>query len=223
MEAIVFAKPPRPGEAKSRLAEAIGDHAAASFAEAALIDTINRLRAVDGLRVSLSTSRLVNDWPAEVRDIAHRLQPPGDLGHKMAEAIEYGLTRDSKVMLWGADAPHFAPECPTGVERALEEVDVVLCPAQDGGFYALGTRVSLTGLFGEIPWGSATVCDQTCRALECAGLSVRLLYPNFDIDYSDDLKRLFELLALSPGLAPEVERWFHRWVNEHQLGLGWPK
>ena len=222
MEAVIFAKPPMPGEAKSRLARAIGEEAAAAFARAALTDTITRLQSYDGVNVSLSTSRQSSDWPQEALLIPQRLQPPGDLGLKMSEAVDNALSQHSKVMLWGADAPHFQPECPFGVRDALEQTDVVLCPASDGGFYALGARVSLNGLLTGIEWSTDQVCRLTRQACESAGLSVRLLYSNFDVDHVSDLQRLIELVEANPGRVPEVERWLSQWRNERHLGLGWP-
>jgi len=222
MEAVIFAKPPLPGEAKSRLAAAIGEQAAAAFARAALIDTITRLQSYDGLDVSLSTSRPSRDWPEEALSIPQRLQPAGDLGLKMSEAVDNALSQSSMVMLWGADAPHFEPECPLEVRDALGQTDVVLCPASDGGFYALGSRVSLNGLLTDIEWSTDQVCRLTRQACENAGLSVRLLYPNFDVDHVSDLERLVTVVDSNPGRVPEVERWLSQWRNEQHLGLGWP-
>ena len=222
MEAVIFAKPPLPGEAKSRLAQAIGEEAAAAFARAALIDTITRLQSYDGVNVSLSTSRQSGDWPREALLIPQRLQPRGDLGLKMSEAVDNALSHHTKVMLWGADAPHFESVCPLGVRDALDQTDVVLCPASDGGFYALGARVSLNGLLTGIEWSTDQVCRLTKQACENVGLSVRLLYPNFDIDHVSDLERLVTLLDANPGRVPQVERWLSQWRNEHHLGLGCP-
>ena len=64
----------------------------------------------------------------------------------MSDAIDRALQSTDKVTLWGADAPHFEPGCAEGIRLALNEVDTVLCPSEDGGFYALGSRVSLKGL-----------------------------------------------------------------------------
>ena len=223
MEAVIFAKPPVAGEVKSRLAAGIGEVAAASFARAALIDTIIRLQYFEPLTVTLSTSRQSVDWPMEAKALTQRLQPPGDLGAKMVEAVDHGLSNHGKVTLWGADAPHFEPACPLGVHEALDEVDVVLCPASDGGFYALGSRVSLRGLLDGIRWSTETVCEETRERCQRAGLSVRLLYPNFDIDHVSDLEKLKRIVELHPGRVPHVERWLAQWRNEQHLGLGCPK
>ncbi len=223
MEAVIFAKPPRPGEVKSRLAEAIGPQAAAGFAEAALIDTIERLNRVPGLELVLSTSRVDEGWPTVAQALSQRLQPAGDLGKKMSDAIDRALQSADKVTLWGADAPHFEPGCAEGIRLALDEVDTVLCPSEDGGFYALGSRVSLDGLLEGLPWGTSEALASTRNALGNAGLSVRLLYPNFDIDRVDDLHKLEVLVAKNPGRVPAVERWISQWRDEAHLGLGCPK
>ena len=203
MEAVIFAKPPLPGEAKSRLARAIGEQAAAAFARAALIDTITRLRSYDGLNVNLSTSRQSERLASRSSPDTSTLAATGDLGLKMTEAVDNALSHHSKVTLWGADAPHFESACPLGVRDALDDTDVVLYPASDGGFYALGTRVSLDGLLTGIGWSTDQVCRLTQQACEGAGLSVRLLYPNFDIDHVNDLERLVTLLDACPGRYPK--------------------
>ena len=223
MEAVIFAKPPHPGEVKSRLASAIGPRAAATFARAALVDTIERLARVPGVALSLSTSRLDDAWPAVARDLPKRLQPRGDLGLKMSDAVEHALRMADKVSLWGADTPHFEPGCPEAISSALDEVDVVLCPSEDGGFYALGSRVSLGGLLEGLPWSTRRALSTTQQAVEKAGFSVRLIYPNFDVDRVDDLHKLEALVAEHPGRVPAVEQWISQWRDETHLGLGCSK
>ena len=66
------------------------------------------------------------------------------------------------------------------------------------------------------------MCRLTRQACEGAGLSVRLLYSNFDVDHVSDLERLIKLVEANPGRVPEVERWLSQWRNERHLGLGWP-
>ena len=144
MEAVIFAKPPRPGEVKSRLAEAIGPQAAASFAEAALVDTIERLGQVPGLELVLSTSRLDDNWPAVAQALPQRLQPAGDLGKKMSDAIDRALQSTDKVTLWELFA--FRAGCAEGFAALNGLIRSSVLPRMAA--FTLGSRVSQVCLRG---------------------------------------------------------------------------
>ena len=99
----------------------------------------------------------------------------------MTDAIDRALQSTDKVTLWGADAPHFEPGCAEGIRLALNEVDTVLCPSEDGGFYALGSRVSLKGLLEGLPWSTSKALASTQEALvqcwlECPAALPKLRY-----------------------------------------------
>ena len=80
------------------------------------------------------------------------------------------------------------------VREFLATSDVVLGPAEDGGYYAIGLREA-HDVFRGVAWSSATVLDETLRRAQDLGLSVGFLEPGFDVDEPEDLERLRQLLA----------------------------
>ena len=114
---------------------------------------------------------------------------------------------------------HILARFAEGIRLALNvEVDTVLCPSEDGGFTALGKGFSQRFARGAALSTSKALAS-TQEALVNAGLSVRLFYPNFDIDRIDDLHKLEVLVANDPGRVPAVEQWISQWRDEAHLGL----
>jgi glycosyltransferase A (GT-A) superfamily protein (DUF2064 family) len=85
--------------------------------------------------------------------------------------------------------------------EALNEADVVLGPADDGGYYLIAMRKP-NDVFSGVPMSTSVVTQRTIELAERQGLSVRLLEPLFDIDELPDLLRLAQLLEADSTLAP---------------------
>jgi len=72
---------------------------------------------------------------------------------------------------------------------ALDEVDVVLGPSEDGGYVLIGARRVLPGMLADVAWGTEKALSQTCDRLTQAGLSFRLLPQRWDVDEPEDWHR----------------------------------
>lgn len=186
----VFAKWPAPGRAKTRLG--LDPDLAARVARAFLLDTLSCLAGVPARRV------LVFSPPEAEIDFASLVGPgyllvpqaDGDLGRRLETFIGAELAAGSgKVVVVGADSPTL----PVGlVERAiasLDEADLVIGPATDGGYYLLGcTR--LPPVFAGVRWSSAEVLSDTVARLSDPGWRLALLPPWYDVDTPDGLAML---------------------------------
>jgi len=117
------------------------------------------------------------------------LQRGGDLGERMYHALAQGLSRGSAVVLVGSDCPGLCEQYLAEAFSALEDADVVLGPAQDGGFVLIGCRQVRDGMLNGISWGRGEVLKQTLRQLATRGLSVALLTELYDVDTPADLQR----------------------------------
>ena len=76
------------------------------------------------------------------------------------------------------------------VEEAFEELseaDVVIGPAEDGGYYLFALKRPVRELFEDIPWSTSNVLNRTLDAAHELGLNVRTLKTLKDIDTVDDL------------------------------------
>ena len=83
--------------------------------------------------------------------------------------------------------------------------DVVLAPAEDGGYALIGARRVTPAVFAGVTWGSEGVLAETRANLAGAGLRVRLLPAVWDVDRPEDLERL-----RSRPLALVVPRYVRR-------------
>ncbi|HLG76575.1 MAG TPA: TIGR04282 family arsenosugar biosynthesis glycosyltransferase, partial [Ktedonobacteraceae bacterium] len=103
----------------------------------------------------------------------------------------------------GSDSPYISQAIINQARQALQEVDVVLGPAEDGGYYLIGMREP-HDVFGGIPMSTSVVLTMTLEKVRHLGLSVRLLEPLFDVDELPELQRLAMLLQVRPELAPHT-------------------
>jgi glycosyltransferase A (GT-A) superfamily protein (DUF2064 family) len=96
------------------------------------------------------------------------------------------------------------------VERAVDLLtnsDVVIGPAEDGGYYLIGLRQKHPGLFSDIAWSSSRVAAQTLERAATLGLTAARLPPWYDVDTPADLERLrAELVSLPPDVVPHTRR-----------------
>jgi len=108
----------------------------------------------------------------------------------MHHALRDALRRHRRAIIVGADAPALTAADLRRAQRLLRGTDVVLAPAEDGGYALIGARRVSSPVFGDVEWGSARVLAQTLRNLTRAGLSYRLLRAVWDVDRPEDLDRL---------------------------------
>jgi glycosyltransferase A (GT-A) superfamily protein (DUF2064 family) len=93
-------------------------------------------------------------------------------------------------LLIGTDCPALTPEHLRAAADALCEHEVVLIPAEDGGYVLIGMRAPQPGLFSDMTWSTDTVLAETRQRIARLGLSVRELETLFDVDRPEDLARL---------------------------------
>jgi hypothetical protein len=189
--AFVFAKPPRPGVSKTRLARGVGAEVAAALAAAFLADTVAGLRS-HGYDVRIATTE--PDHPFDL-DAPTVDQGGGDLGARLARVTALGLAEAPRVVLCGADSPGLPPERLVMLDALGTDAGFV--PAADGGFVALSLGRSQPDAFTGVTWSTAGTCAQLARHLRAAGLTVASTAPWFDIDRPEDLARFRATVPIS--------------------------
>ena len=198
---VIFAKAPIPGEAKTRLIPAIGAERAAML-HAALVERALETASFTGHDVELcctpDASHSFFQQCVEDFDCTLSEQRDGDLGVRMLAAMEDVLADFDFVVIVGADCPSVTPKHVKQAIAALVEHDVVLTPAEDGGYVLIAARRVGTSMFDGINWGSGSVLAQQRKALKIAGLSFVELETLWDVDRPEDLVRL---QTLTPPLA----------------------
>ena len=196
---IVFARTPVPGQVKTRLLSRLTPEQASLLHAAMIEDTAEASARFPGRRVILfseETPRL------DLAGMETGRQSGGDLGTRLARAIEDGFAAGARqVVVLGSDTPHLPPERLEQALAALARADLVLGPAEDGGYYLIALRRFAAAIFEGVEWGGPTVLEQTRSAAARAGFSVALLEPFFDLDEWKDLQRLKQLSG-----APRTRR-----------------
>jgi len=192
-----MAKHPAPGLVKSRLAAVVGADAAAQLYRAFVLDLADRLHeaGIDPLWAVWPPDAPFEQLLPEARRCA---QQGTDLGERMAN-VARGLFGGgaSGVVFLGADVPHVDLDVVRLAMDTLQQRrhEVVLGPADDGGYYLLGLARFVPELFREIAWGGPQVLAMTEARLVDLGVPYRLTAPGFDLDELADLQRLTKLLA----------------------------
>ncbi|TGN07160.1 TIGR04282 family arsenosugar biosynthesis glycosyltransferase [Leptospira ilyithenensis] len=186
---IIFAKNPRLGKVKTRLAEGLGEILALEV-------YIELLRITDHIIRSLPVTKYIY-WDGGIpenqnyfsEDCIHRKQVNGDLGLKMGEAFSEVLKEHSLVCIIGTDCPYLSSEILVNAyENLAGKADYVIGPALDGGYYLLGLKKVFTGLFQDMVWSTDKVYETTVKRGENLNLSSYILRELGDIDSLNDYK-----------------------------------
>ncbi|MSO84826.1 MAG: glycosyltransferase [Rhodospirillales bacterium] len=137
---ILFARAPRFGAVKSRLARDIGPLTAWMFHRLALQAMFLRLGRDRRWRtwIALTPDRAVSIpfRPRPPRGATTLAQGPGDLGARMARALAHPPT--GPAVLVGGDVPGIRPAHIAEAFRRLGAHDAVFGPAADGGYWLVG-------------------------------------------------------------------------------------
>ncbi len=205
---VIFAKAPRPGMVKTRLADLLGAEGAAGLHARLVKRTLETARAAGFRRIELRGAPDCGDpffrFCAGHYGVMLASQAPGDLGARMMAAFESTLAAHSRVLLVGSDCPALTARHLRQAERALRDgADAVLVPCEDGGYALIGlTRVDAK-LFSGIAWGSGSVMAETRERLRQLGWTWRELETLWDVDRPEDYDRLIgsNLLSGSPLAA----------------------
>ena len=215
---LVFAKAPRPGRVKTRLARDVGpDRAALLYRRMgrAVVDAVRD--GPFGVTICFDPEDAeaeMREWLDEDAGVAAPLewepQGEGDLGARMERALRRSLSSAERVCLIGTDAPDVDATLVMDAFDALSHADVVLGPATDGGYYLIGVRAPAPSLFRQVPWSTPDVFTCTVERARQAGLTVQTLPELRDVDTVADLAHLpRELLTESrshgagePGANP---------------------
>ena len=183
----IFAKPPRPGLSKTRLAATVGTEDAARLAAAFLADTVE-LALSTGAEVVLATTD-----PAASLDLAAAIprwdQGEGDLGDRIERVLQRALREAPWAIALGADSPGLPAQALYDAIDGLRRGRAVLGPCVDGGFYLLGLPRVPEGLLRAVPWSTERAAAVTLQALADRGLAPQQMLRWFDIDVSADLGR----------------------------------
>ncbi|MHA7131449.1 TIGR04282 family arsenosugar biosynthesis glycosyltransferase [Algoriphagus namhaensis] len=183
---ILFQKNLIPGQVKTRLAKTLGDTQA--------LDIYSKLVNYTHLVVSKAEAKVVVFFSDEIDpkiEFEARLQEGKDLGEKMKNAFQWAFDASfSRVLILGTDCADLRVTHLQQAFVALEDVDAVLGPAQDGGYYLLGLSKFYPSIFEGISWSSDQVFEQTSAKLKEQKAQLETLETLYDVDEEQDWERV---------------------------------
>ncbi len=188
---IVFLKAPRPGQVKTRLAADLDGEAAAGIYRMLVGRTLGRVEGLGDVELRYTP----DDAEAEVevegwrRQAGWRLRPQGagDLGERLGRALAEAFGEGAgRVVVVGTDCPWLEASDVGDAFAALGRSDVVMGPAEDGGYWLLGMDRARPELLRGIPWSTPGVYEATLQRAREAGLRVAELRRLRDVDTLED-------------------------------------
>ncbi len=197
---VLFAKAPIPGQVKTRLCPPLSPDEAASLHGSFVLDGLERSKnAIQQGKLALD--RFVACAPSadhvffkilgERHGVGLLDQVGDDLGTRMHQASVALFGRGyRRIVMLGTDLPSLPLTIYREALALLDRHDVVLGPAEDGGYYAIGLTRPMPELFQGIPWSTADVLTRTVAKAEALGLKVAYLSRWRDVDTLDDLQAL---------------------------------
>ena len=206
---IVFTRYPEPGVAKTRMIPKLGAKGAALLQRQMTEHIMSRVSELCGLnplpveiRYEGGSEKLMAEWLGTGFAYCH--QGSGDIALRMERALQEAFERGCETaVIIGSDIPDITADIMQKAFEALKQRDLVLGPADDGGYYLVGVqretfRHLYPQLFSDINWGTESVLPQTLGIAQKLGLNYFLLDTLRDVDRPEDLSVWYHASDLEP-------------------------
>ena len=195
---LIFCKAPIAGQVKTRLQPALTAEQAGEAHRQLTRMTLKRAFRQPLCPVMLCCApnaehaffrQCAVDYPLNVTG-----QHGNDLGERMQNAFAEALTHYRQAILIGCDCPSMTADDLRQALTALEHGNnVVISPAEDGGYVLIGLNANQPILFRGMSWGSNSIMAETRRRVNEAGLSLHELEQQWDVDTIEDWMRYLNL------------------------------
>jgi rSAM/selenodomain-associated transferase 2/rSAM/selenodomain-associated transferase 1 len=195
---IVFTRYPEPGTTKTRLIPLIGAEGAAALQRKMTEHTLSQVKRLSTshelaveIRYEGGDKNLMQTWLGQ--DFEYRPQGSGDLGLRMKRSFQDAFRAGAtKAVIIGTDIPDITNVIIQKAFDVLQQKNMALGPAKDGGYYLIGLQKNslskaIPDLFSGINWGTGDVLEKTIEIAKHSGLSFTLLDVLKDVDHPEDL------------------------------------
>lgn len=185
---IIFTRNPEIGKVKTRLAKIIGDEKALTVYNDLLLHTRNETQAIDCDKFVFYDTNIIEEdiWSPEFYQ--KKLQSEGDLGQRMYQAFESLFKMGyQNCIIVGSDLFDLKSIIIETAFKKLLNHDVVIGPAEDGGYYLLGLKKGNPAVFKNKDWGTDSVFAATMSDFKHQKVGVLDILN--DIDTFEDLER----------------------------------
>lgn len=184
---IIFVKNLIAGRVKTRLAVTLGDEKALEIYNRLLKNIHEKIQFLEVEKLIFYSDFLEDDiWEKKV--FKKEIQIGLDLGERMKNAFNKSFIEGYKrAIIIGTDCPGVDQIILKNAFAKLNDFDIVIGPATDGGYYLLGMKKEYSFLFQNIEWSTDVVLQQTIDLCKINQLSYFLLPELSDIDEEKDL------------------------------------
>ena len=191
---IVFARVPKPGHNKTRLIPALGPDKATEvyrFLARSTLAAAGRVRhKLESLKICIffTGGSLDEASTAFGKPFQYAEQCGETLGDRLKFAVSSAFESGAeRVVVIGTDCPELTSDDLEAAFSELENSELVVGPAHDGGYYLIGMNSCQPRLFEEVEWSTNRVFEQTTERAKALGLQVHGLRYLSDIDHPEDL------------------------------------
>ena len=194
---IIFQKNAVVGKVKTRLSVDVGDVVAMEIYQELVRHTHEVCKNVNAQKFLFFSDFIPDDTSEYGQDYQFEVQNGNDLGLRMADAFNTIFSKGyEKITILGTDCGELESRIVAESFELLENCEVVIGPARDGGYYLLGLKKLIVDLFVEIPWSTEKVLFHTMEKLENQSISYELLKILSDVDRIEDWKKLKRKLSV---------------------------
>lgn len=213
---IIMAKVPRAGQVKTRLQPFLNELQCVELAVCFLKDTALKAEKVsENIIVAYSPDGGQNELEQLLAEnIILTKQIGENLGERMQSAIDFAEKKSfSPIIVIGTDSPTFPPEYLQQSINLIEnhQAEVVIGASEDGGYYLIGFRNSVKGIFENVEWSSEKTLAQTVEnAKKLLAVEPTTIRPWYDVDTPAELKILYNELSQKGEvnlIAPNTASW----------------
>ncbi|OGX33789.1 MAG: hypothetical protein A3C36_06290 [Omnitrophica WOR_2 bacterium RIFCSPHIGHO2_02_FULL_52_10] len=207
---IIFAREPKDGKVKTRLARDLPVRAVTRLYKAFIRDVLHTALQVSCAEKFLFYAAGAGSCIPFLRKAAAgfrmKKQAGKDLGERMSQAFAYCQKAGfQRTVLIGTDCMTLTAKDIKRAFQALGSHDCVLGPAKDGGYYLIAVSRLCRGIFQGVAWGTPAVFRKTLRKAKKIRKTVFLLPPREDIDRFVQLKR-FSRNRRNIKMAPHTRK-----------------
>ena len=191
---IIFTKNLVFGKVKTRLASSVGNDKAFEIYKLLITHTHAITHQLSMNKIVFYSDEIEADdlWG---NDYKKQLQVGNDLGERMLNAFEFSFQKSNgKAIIIGCDCPQLTTQIINHAFEQLDNCDVIIGPAEDGGYYLLGMKKLHEQLFANIEWSTNKVLTATIKRCNENKLSYNLLPTLNDVDEENDLQYMNTLL-----------------------------
>lgn len=197
----IFCKAPIAGKAKTRLMPELTADQAAKVHQQLTYQTLKWLTASQLCPIQLWCTPCL-DHPFFIEmvttfSLSLHLQSSGDLGERMYHALHLAGKENQQTLLMGCDCVSLSKkELTHAIEALITDVDIVLAPAEDGGYCLVGVNDAEKKVFDDISWGTDQVMRQTREQINQLKLKCLELNTQWDVDFYADYLRFIKITLL---------------------------